>query len=173
VTSWGAVPAERAIPLPCDAVMPEPDLVLHRAVDVAAPAELTFRWLCQLRVAPYSYDLLDNRARRSPRTLTPGLDELAVGQRISTIFRLVAFEPGRHITLDLDDPRGLRLFGRVAITYSVQQRGPAASRLLVRLRIAGVGRLRRAALAWGDLVMMRKQLRTLATLAERDAAAAR
>jgi hypothetical protein len=173
VTSWGTVPAERAIPLPCDAVMPEPDLVLHRAVDVTAPAELTFRWLCQLRVAPYSYDLLDNRGRRSPQTLTPGLDELAVGQRVSTIFRLVSFEPGRHITLDLDDPRGLRLFGRVAITYAVQPRGPAASRLLVRLRTAGVGRLRRTALAWGDLVMMRKQLRTLATRAERDAAAAR
>ena len=46
------------------------------------------------------------------------------------------------------------------------QRGPVASRLLVRLRVAGLDPVRRRALAWGDLVMMRKQLRTLAALAE-------
>jgi hypothetical protein len=170
MTSWGEAPAERSVPLACDTVMPDADLVLHRAVDVAAPAALTFRWLCQLRVAPYSYDLLDNRGRRSPRELTPGLDDLAVGQRVATIFRLASFEPGRHLTLELDDPRARRLFGRVAITYAVLPHGPAASRLLVRLRTAGLDPARRRALAWGDLVMMRKQLRTLAALAERDAA---
>jgi hypothetical protein len=77
MTSWGALDVERSEPLPCDELLPDADLVLHRAVDVAAPAPLAFRWLCQLRVAPYSYDPLDNAGRRSPRELTPGLDELA------------------------------------------------------------------------------------------------
>ena len=168
MTSWGATAAERSAPLPCDALMPDADLVLHRAVEVAAPAAVTFRWLCQLRVAPYSYDWIDNRGRRSPRQLTPGLDRLEVGQRVATIFTLAGFTPGSELTLRLTDAVGLRLFGRVVITYAVVPTGPDTSRLLARLRVAGLDPIRRRALAWGDLVMMRKQLRTLAALAERD-----
>ena len=166
--SWGADAAERGASLPCDALLPDADLVLHRAVDVAAPAERTFRWLCQLRVAPYSYDWVDNLGRRSPRTLTPGLDRLAVGQPVMTIFTLESFVAGEHLTLRLTHPRGRRLFGTIVGTYAVRSRGPDASRLLVRLRVAGLDPVRRRALPWGDLLMMRKQLRTLASLAERD-----
>ncbi|MCX5731216.1 MAG: hypothetical protein NTY18_07665 [Deltaproteobacteria bacterium] len=35
-------------------------------VTVAAPATVLFRWLCQLRVAPYSYDRLDDGSPRHP-----------------------------------------------------------------------------------------------------------
>jgi hypothetical protein len=166
VTSWGETPAERLTPLPCDEMVPAAQLVLHRAVPVAAPAAVMFRWLCQLRVAPYSYDLLDNRGRRSPRSLTPGLEELEVGQRMCLIFTLASFTPDEQVTLDLTDPGGRRAFGRVALTYAVFPAGPSASRLYARVRAAGLDPVRRLALPWGDLVMMRKQLRTLAALAE-------
>ena len=142
--------------------------MLLRAIEVAASAETLFRWLCQLRVAPYSYDWLDNRGRRSPRTLTPGLEELEVGQRLMTIFRLAEFEPGRSITVVHSGP----LFGRVAGTYEVTSTGPQTSRLFVRLLVryahgpAAVA-LASLVLPAGDLVMMSKQLRTL-----RDCAAA-
>ena len=172
MTSWGVTAAERAAPLPCDELVPGEAMVLDRAVDVAAPAAVTFRWLCQLRVAPYSYDLIDNGGRRSPRTLTPGLDRLEVGQRMCRIFTLDSFVPGSSLTLRLTSARGRRAFGDAAITYVVRPTGPATSRILARVRTAGLDPVRRWALGWGDLIMMHKQLRTFAALAASTAAAA-
>lgn len=137
-----------------------------RAVDVGAEPETVFRWVCQLRVAPYSYDLVDNLGRRSPRTLTPGLDRLATGQRFLVLFRISGYVPDREITA----VAGGRLLGRSACTYRVLEAGPGRSRLVARLDITSDNRVRRIAavvIAWGDLVMMRRQLRTLASLAER------
>jgi hypothetical protein len=169
VRQWGTTAAERAASLPCDRFLPEADEVVDRAVDVAAPPEAVFRRLCQLRVAPYSYDWLDNLGRRSPRELVPGLDQLELGQRFATIFRLVEWEPGRSLTIRSD----AGWFGDVVGTYVVTPR-PGGSRLAARLRVRHrrdlLGLLWRLVLAPGDLVMMRKQLRTLASLAEADAA---
>ncbi|HEV7655375.1 MAG TPA: hypothetical protein VGP36_11685 [Mycobacteriales bacterium] len=166
MTSWGAVAAERARPLPCDRILPQADLVLHRAVDVAAPAARTFRWICQLRAAPYSFDRLDNGGRRSPRRLTPGLELLEVGQPVMRIFTLVDFTAGEQLTIRLDSERGRRWFGEGVATYAAVPAGPDRSRLLVRYRLSGLDPFRRRALVYGDLIMMRKQLRTLAHLAE-------
>ena len=143
---------------------------LFRAVDVAAPTSIVFRWLCQLRAAPYSYDLLDNAGRRSPQMLTPGLERLQAGQRFMRIFRLVDFEPGRSITVR---SRG-SVFGEVLVTYRVREDGGGGSRLVAKLLVVSppgpLGSMpARALLAAGDLVMMRRQLLNLARLAEREA----
>src|SRR5215472_14697898 len=69
VGTWGSTPDERSIPFGCDGLVATPHVVAWRAVDVVASAPLLFRWVCQLRVAPYSYDLIDNLGRRSPRRL--------------------------------------------------------------------------------------------------------
>jgi hypothetical protein len=168
INEWGSTAEERAAEWPCDRLLPGADVALFRAVDVAAPVEVAFRWLCQLRVAPYSYDWLDNRGVRSPRTLTPGLDQLEVGQRMM-IFDLVEFTPGEEITLRA---RG-NFFGPLVITYRVYATSATTSRLAVKIvlrhRRDALGLLWRAVLPAGDLVMMRKQLRTLAHLAEADA----
>jgi hypothetical protein len=167
-SNWGATPAERALQLPCDELLSPRALRLHRAVSVNAPVPVVFRWLCQLKLAPYSYDLIDNLGRRSPRALVAGTERLAVGQRFMTIFRLVCFRRDEHITL------GTR---RVAVTYAVRAEGAdAQTRLLARVVYEPPGPPLRAvvqgrALAVGDLVMMRKQLLTLKRLAERDARA--
>jgi hypothetical protein len=172
VHTWGSTAAERAAAFPCDAHLPGAPMTLWRAVDVAAPPEVVFRWLCQLRAAPYSYDLLDNFGRRSPQALTPGLEQLEVGQRFMTIFRLVDLEPGRSITVR---HRGA-VFGEVVVTYRVTPAGEAASRLVAKLAVAPpggpIGWAGRAVLPAGDLVMMRRQLLNLRDLAQRDAAAA-
>ena len=169
VSTWGSSPAERVAAYSCDELIQSPDGVAFRAVDIAAPAELVFRWLCQLRVAPYSYDWVDNGCRRSPRQLTDGLDRLEVGQRFMRIFRLTSFDDGRSITLDSTTS----LFGRVVGTYVVVPAGSRRSRLVVKLAFAAPEGLRgwmvRRVLPAGDLVMMRKQLLTLKSLAERDA----
>jgi hypothetical protein len=165
VTQWGSTAPERAASYPCDRLLPDPETTLFRAVDVEAPAAASFRWLCQLRAAPYSYDLLDNFGRRSPRELTPGLERLEAGQRVMTIFRLVEFEPERSLTIV---SRG-RL-AEVVCTYAVEPRGEERSRIVLKILARYPGRVRGAALkvllAPGDLVMARKQLLTLKRLAE-------
>jgi hypothetical protein len=170
--TWGSTARERELEFACDRFVADPHDALHRAVTVHAPPTLLFRWLCQLRVAPYSYDLLDNLGRQSPRRLTPGLDRLQVGQRIMTAFRLAAFEPDRHITVVLE--RGGALFGDLAVTYLVVPESGERCRLVVKLAVAyprtPFGAAMRRLLPAGDLVMMRKQLLTLRNLAERDAA---
>jgi hypothetical protein len=176
VERWGATDDEVRDAWPCDAVPLDADLVLWRAVAVDAVPEVLFRWLCQLRVAPYSYDWIDNWGRRSPRRLTPGLEHLAVGQRFMTIFRLAAFSPDDHITLT----SRTAVFGDIACTYRVRPVAgadpalPPRSRLAVKLRVRLPDSPWRgilgSTLAAGDLVMMRKQLRTLAALAARSPA---
>ena len=170
VETWGSSVRERAAAYPCDGLVDHPDGAVFRGVDIAAPAGLAFRWLCQLRVAPYSYDWVDNFGRRSPRRLIPGLDRLEVGQRFMSMFRLVSYEDRRSITVDSNTA----IFGRVAGTYLLTPTSDDQSRLVVKLVFTAppgaLGSVLRALLPAGDLVMMRKQLLTLKALAERDAA---
>jgi hypothetical protein len=169
---WNTTAAENTAIYPAHRYAITPYRTFLRAVDVAAPPAAVFRWLCQLKVAPYSYDWLDNRGRRSPRELTHGAEKLAIGQRLM-IARIVEFEPGRHITA-VSLPAVIAMFGAISLTYQVT---PAAggSRLVACLDVTArsrAGRLRTDLLAVGDLVMMRKQLLNLKALAERSAVTA-
>jgi hypothetical protein len=167
---WGATADEVARPYPADTLLDGPVLLATRAVGVDAPTSTVYRWLCQVAVAPYSYDWLDNLGRRSPRRLTPGADDLHVG-KVMTVFAVTGFEPG-HSWSGVMAPRARRVFGPVAITYAAEPDGGSSSRIVCRLAVPDGGllsRTRAKALAWGDLVMMRKQLLTFKDLAERDA----
>ncbi len=167
---WNATAAECAAPFPCGRFVPEPDDPLFRAVGVDAPAPAVFRWLCQLRVAPYSYDWIDNGGRRSPQTLTPGLEQLAIGQRVMSIFELVAFEQDRHLTCALR--QGRTLFGEIAVTYAVHPVDDRRCRLVVKLAWCYPSAWRwlaKPVMPWLDLIMMRRQLLNLKALAEAQA----
>jgi hypothetical protein len=164
---WGSNAEDRARAYPCDRFLADPADAYVRAIDVDAPPAVLFGWLCQLRAAPYSYDLIDNFGRRSPRSLSPGLERLELGQRFMTIFDLVDFEPDRHVTLAIR--RWRAIFGEGVVTYWVEPRDDARSRLAVKLLIGGRLRApRRQLMPWLDGVMMRKQLLNLRDLAERD-----
>src|SRR5258708_21198353 len=123
--AWGTRPAGRASAFPGARSPPDREEAPSGAVGVAAPPAVVFRWLCQLRAAPYSYDWIDNWGQQSPRTLTPGLEQLDVGQPVM-VFELVEFEDGRHLTLVLRD--GRHLFGEVACTYLVAPQADGTSR---------------------------------------------
>ena len=100
---WNATPEERAAHFPSDDYLNIATRRLTRAVTIAAQPPADFRWLCQLKVAPYSYD--------------------------GTCRLVVRLDAGASTSLQ---------------------------------------RIRRALLASGDLIMMRKQLLTLKKLAERE-----
>jgi hypothetical protein len=166
VRNWGSTPEERALLFPCDRYLSPADDVVYRGITVAAPAPIVFRWLCQLRVAPYSYDWIDNFGRTSPRHLVPGLERLYVGAPVMGFFKLVEFEPDRHVT-------AVTTTGtfRCAATYRVLPAGPARCRLLVKVLAAYPAALRplmQRLFAPADWIMMRKQLLNLKELAEGD-----
>lgn len=166
-SEWGSSAEERAGAYPCDGLVHGSHVEVFRGIDVEAPQEVVFRWLCQLRAAPYSYDKLDNFGRRSPQELTPGLERLERGQRVATIFRLADFEPGESLTIL---HRG-RVFGEVAVTYWAKRVDEGRSRIVVKLcwapaRRGPLGRLEEAAMPAADWVMMRRQLLNLKELAQ-------
>jgi hypothetical protein len=144
-----------------------------RAISIDAPPAIVFAWLCQLRVAPYSYDLLDNTGRRSPRMRSDELTDLAVGQpfvRIfdrTYVFELAAFAHNQHITLQPRTGSAMSRFGAVSNTYAVRPHANG-TRLHVRVLFEGPWLLGQT-LALVNLVMMRKQLRVLKSLSQRDA----
>jgi hypothetical protein len=170
--TWGTTRGERRLVFPCDKILSSPDDSLFRGVTIRAPAAIVFRWLCQMRVAPYSYDWIDNGGRQSPRELTPGLENLEDGQEVMRIFDLVDFERDRHLTIRVKPgTRAQRNFGDIVVSYMIVAGRNNCCRLLVKLIAkfpsGSKGRLMRALLPWGDLVMMRRQLLNFKQLAER------
>ena len=169
--TWGTEEAERRLPFPCDHYVERADAAYFRGITVRAAPPVLFRWLCQLRVAPYSYDWIDNGGRPSPRTLTPGLEQLAVGQSVMRILSLVEFARDRHLTLRIKHGAGaFGLFGDLAITYLIVPESLERCRLLVKI-VARYprsfrGAMMRWGLPWGDLLMMRRQLLNLKAFAE-------
>jgi len=180
--TWGSTPEERLMSFPCDSYMNSSDEAYFRAIDVNAPIEILFRWLCQLKVGSYSYHWLDHLERiffkvtesipdrPSPEQLLPGVENLALGQRVMGIFKLVEFEQNRHFTIVLDDKQAISIFGDIAGSYVLVPMTPNTCRLILK------GHIRyprnpfwswiRWVMPWGDLLMMRKQFLRLKHLAE-------
>ena len=173
---WGATAQEVSAGYACDGFADDGSVRVIRAVTARAPASECFVWLCQLRRAPYSYDLLDNFGRRSPRQADHALTRLRPGLDFMKIFTLVEFVPGRSLTVRMKPGPPTQTFGRIAVTYELAEQGEH-TRLIGVMAVPPAGRrlpaLRRVLLVWGDLIMIRKQLTTLAGLAERDARRAR
>jgi len=160
----------------CETLVENANAARMRGVEIAAPPELVFRRLCQLRVAAYSYDWADSAERRSGELL-PGLDELELGQPVMEVYELADFVQGRELTIRLDRrlmaQQGLEgWYAPAATTYRVSAAGPSSTRLLAKSVTAfprGLRwRLARMVVKPADRLLLRRQLRTLKCLAERD-----
>jgi hypothetical protein len=160
---WGVAQEETARRYPCDDLVPDPILEAWRGVTVHATPQRVWPWVAQVRLAPYSYDWIDNFGRRSPRHLQ-GLPEPVVGEPFTTAFggrrfgRILAVEPGRHLTGTI--------MGAFMSYVLVPLEDGLQTRLLLKVVTAG-GLVTAPLLAVGDLIMARRQLLNLAALAER------
>ncbi|QIK67958.1 polyketide cyclase [Nocardioides sp. HDW12B] len=157
---WRVTDAEVERRYACDGFVTDPTLVAWRGVAVAAPPEQVWPWVTQIRVAPYSYDWVDNLGRRSPRTLL-GMPEPVVGEAFTAcagrpVGRVEAVEPGRSLT-------GFIL--GAWMTYDVVPTAEGSTRLLLKI-VMETSRPVAAVVTLGDLVMARRQLRTWKALAE-------
>ena len=85
--------------------------------------------------------LLDNLGRRSPRTLTRGADQLALGQRVM-IGRIVALDEGHSFTVRSSRTSDLLFGGPIVLTYAVEPPADAAarSRIVVHMAITAKSR---------------------------------
>ena len=115
----------------------------------------------QVRIAPYSYDLVDNLGRRSPRELRD-VPEPRPGDPFTRALgrdqgRVVAVVPGEELTA--------RIMG-AHMSYAVLPQG-SSTRLVLKV-VMGAHRWLAPAVSVGDLVMARKQLLNLKRLAEAD-----
>jgi len=157
---WGVVDSETRRHYPCDEFVSSPTLEAWRGVSVHAAPEVVWPWLTQVRIAPYSYDWIDNSGRRSPRRLL-GLSEPRVGEAFTTaggreLGRIVSVDTGRELT------------GRILGAYMSYVLVPAeqgSTRLLLKV-VMSTNRLLAPALCVGDLIMARRQLMNLKELAE-------
>lgn len=137
-----------------------------RCVDVEAPTDHVYRWLCQLTVAPYSYDWIDNLGRRSPTTLTPGAEQLTIGQPF-LIFSITSFKPNHHVA-GRSRPEFHRVYGDITVSYQVIPRPGDATRLQANACLnRSIHPIIRTVLTAGDKIMAGRQLAKLKALAEK------
>jgi hypothetical protein len=158
---WGVTRDEVARRYPCDELVPAPLLQAWRGVTVDAGPHAVWPWLTQIRLAPYSYDWIDNHGRRSPRELR-GLPEPVVGEP----FTAMASRPVGRILSVTQGEQLTGLIGGTVMSYVLAPQG-GSTRLLLKFVMAKA-RLTAPLLSVGDLVMSRRQLLNFKRLAERS-----
>ena len=83
--TWGARPDELAMVFPGDEIVEQPSFNATRGITVNAPPENIYPWIVQMgldRAGWYSYDLLDNLARKSAEEILPRFQHVQPGDLI-------------------------------------------------------------------------------------------
>ena len=166
-TTTNAGHEDIALTTPADRLIPDPKARWVRCADIAADPEIVYRWLCQLTVAPYSFDFIDMPGRRSPERLIPGAEDLRLGQPFM-IFSLTDFVEGSYIA-GVSRPEFKGVYGTIAVSYEATPSGTGCRLRATACVGPDLSGWRRGLLAVGDWVMAGQQLRRLKTLSERTA----
>jgi len=157
---WGVTPDETRRRYPWDDIVPDATLQAWRGVSVRATPETVWPWVAQIRLAPYSYDWIDNLGRRSPQQLRR-LPEPVAGESFTSALggrrlgRIVTVTPGEQLTAQI---------AGVVMSYLLVPDG-SDTRLLLKI-VTGRWRAVAPLLSVGGLIMARRQLLNLARLAE-------
>jgi hypothetical protein len=77
---------------------------LLRSVEIHAHTPDIFVWLKQLCIAPYSYDFIDNRCRKSPGHVIKNLPPLKVNMHFLLAFHIFEFEENSFIVCRFCEP---------------------------------------------------------------------
>lgn len=158
---WGVRDSDTSRSYPCDDFVAAPTLQAWRGVRIHAPAAAVWPWLTQVRLAPYSYDWIDNLGRRSPHELA-GLPEPQVGDRFTTVGgrqfgRIVSVECGTQLTATI-----MGAF----MSYVLEPDDDHTTRLLLKV-VMRTARWKAPLVSVGDLIMSRRQLLNFKQLTER------
>ena len=144
-----------------------------RSIKIHASPSHVFRWLSQLRVAPYSYDYIDNHGRRSPYYLVENLPPLKTGTHCLLAFHVYAFEQNSFLVCrfcePINSPLNLFLKG-LYIEYRLIKDG---NKTFLWCKVLGfanrdiVSRTAFLMICGVNRIMMKQQLRVIKKLSER------
>lgn len=149
---------------------------LIRHIKIRAGASDIYVWLKQLRLAPYSYDFLDNKGRKSPEYIIENLPPMKVNAHFLLAFHIFSFAENEFIAgrfcVPINPPAN-RYIKEMFIEYRIEElpeRG-TNSRLWCKVKgwynndIASKGFFKIFSAV--NLIMTRKQLRKIKKLSER------
>ena len=173
---------ERTRTLPGDELIPVAEGgTLTHAVTIHRPPGAIWPWLVQMgagsRAGWYSYDMLDNGRRPSADRIVPALQQISVGDIFPAMpgvtdgFRLLAFEPARHLVLGwAPDPAGIPL---ATWAFVLEPIDDTSTRVITRARGSSAypfycltPAIGRPLVRMAHFIMERKQLLGLARRAE-------
>lgn len=160
---WGVTVDETLLHFPCDEWVKRPTLVAWRGVTVRTSAKDLWPWVTQVRLAPYSYDWIDNLGRRSPQAVV-ALPAPIVGENFTSV---AGKKVGRILSVDQCHHVTGRIAGAV-ISYVLLQHPDAPTTRLIMKVTTELPRPLAPLLSLGDLVMARRQLLNWKHLAERS-----
>ena len=143
-----------------------------RSIEIKATASEIFVWLKQLRIAPYSYDFIDNKCRKSPDYIIENLPSLKVNTHYLLAFHIFGFEENSFIVCRFCQPINSpmnRYMKDMFIEYRITEQG-TKTKLWCKIR----GYINTDISSKGfffifsvmDKIMMARQLKTIKKLSE-------